>query len=494
MSDIVLLDCRRDVTLRDVANHRFHTATAALALAIAPLGVAGGEVALGIMVVVSLARAKDLWPVWLEALRTPLAAVFMLFVAWMSLSLLWSPDPAHGIDHLQCMRALLWAPLLYPLLRDPGSRVALLAALLVGVTVLALTQMWQFGQFHLGPGHSPRLMRFGGLHGEVGKAGMWSGAGVCIGAFLCVSPRLSRGMRVAAAIAMLCCLGGLCACATLRALVGAAFGLVTAAAVCLAIPPIGDRAGRVRVVLPVAVALAGVWFGAERRLLDRTATHEVVASVESPASGTVAVTTTPGAAMPARSATEDPARPDSIPTAAPARTASAAPTDGRPWYLALDSLPPRILWWQASWHSFLQHPVIGRGWGATPTIVAEYPGGAEFVAQYPQVLEQHPELLSPSQPHSLYLMTLAEFGGIGAVLLAAIVALVVRNCVRAVRCCAELGGPAAATALWFVAAGGDTVFNAAVFAAGAIFMAFTAPLPRDVWAPAEVDIGGGFAR
>jgi hypothetical protein len=61
-------------------------------------------------------------------------------------------------------------------------------------------------------------------------------------------------------------------------------------------------------------------------------------------------------------------------------------------------------------------------------------------------------------------------------------------------CCAELGGPAAATALWFVAAGGDTVFNTAVLAAGAVFMAFTAPLPRDVWAPAEVDISGGFAR
>jgi hypothetical protein len=80
------------------------------------------------------------------------------------------------------------------------------------------------------------------------------------------------------------------------------------------------------------------------------------------------------------------------------------------------------------------------------------------------------------------------------VLLAAIVALVARNCVCALHCCAELGGPAAATALWFVAAGGDTVFNTAVLAAGAVFMAFTAPLPRDVWAPAEVDISGGFAR
>jgi O-antigen ligase len=110
--------------------------------------------------------------------------------------------------------------------------------------------------------------------------------------------------------------------------------------------------------------------------------------------------------------------------------------------------------------------------------VSEYPGAAQFLAENPRVLAQHPSLLTPSQPHSLYLMTLGEFGGVGAILLTAIVALVVRNCVRAVRCCAELAGPAAATALWFVAAGGDTVFNAAVFAAGAIFMAFTAPLPR----------------
>jgi len=430
---------------------------------LAPLGVAGGEVALGTLIGVSLVRAGVLWRVWLEALRTPLAVAFALFVAWICLSLLWSPDPAHGIDQLQCMRALLWAPLLYPLLREPGARIALLAALLAGITVLALTQMWQFGQFHLGPGHSPQLVRFGGLHGEVGKAGMWSGAGVCIGAFLCVSPRLSRGMRIAAGIAMLCCLGGMCACATLRAMTGAAFGLVTAAAVCVALPAVGNRARRWWIVLPVAVALAGTWLGAERRWLDEAANH---------------------AGLPAQ------VSPVPVPTEASPATSDQDAT----WYLALDSLPPRILWWQASWHSFLQRPVIGRGWGATPTIVAEYPRGAEFVSRYPRVAEQHPELLSPSQPHSLYLMTLSEFGGIDAVLLAAIVALVARNCVCALHCCAELGGPAAATTLWFVAAGGDTVFNAAVLAAGAIFMALTAPLPRDVWAPAEVDISGGFTR
>jgi O-antigen ligase len=479
------MELRVEVFGRDPAAHQFHLAVATLAMFLAPLGVAGGEVALGTLIGVSLVRAGVLWRVWLEALRTPLAVAFALFVAWICLSLLWSPDPAHGIEQLQCMRALLWAPLLYPLLREPGARIALLAALLAGITVLALTQMWQFGQFHLGPGHSPQLVRFGGLHGEVGKAGMWSGAGVCIGAFLCVSPRLSRGMRIAAGIAMLCCLGGMCACATLRAMTGAAFGLVTAAAVCVALPAVGNRARRWWIVLPVAVALAGTWLGAERRWLDEAANHAGLPAQVSPVWAPASAASAPDAVAPDPAAAAQPA---------PTEAASTTPDQDRPWYLALDSLPPRILWWQASWHSFLQRPVIGRGWGATPTIVAEYPRGAEFVSRYPRVAEQHPELLSPSQPHSLYLMTLSEFGGIGAVLLAAIVALVARNCVCALHCCAELGGPAAATALWFVAAGGDTVFNTAVLAAGAVFMAFTAPLPRDVWAPAEVDISGGFAR
>ena len=48
-----------------------------------------------------------------------------------------------------------------------------------------------------------------------------------------------------------------------------------------------------------------------------------------------------------------------------------------------------------------------------------------------------------------------------------------------------LSGAAAATIMWFVAAGGDTVFNAAVLAAGAILMAFSAPLPRKADAAAR---------
>jgi hypothetical protein len=466
MSLLCLLDYRRDAAARDFAGHRFHTASACLALAIAPLGVVGGEVGLAILLVASVVRATTLWPLWLEALRTPIAAAFAIFLIWICLSLFWSPDPRHGIDHLQCVRALLWAPLLYPVLREPSSRIALLLALLTGITVLALTQLWQWGQFQLDSGHHVAQVRFGGLHGEVGKAGMWSGAGVCIGAFLCVSPRLSRGMRLAVAVAMLCCLGGLCACATLRALAGAAVGLVTAAALSVAFPPGRDRMSRWWVALPVAVALTGMWLGAERRWIAEAAPRESVGLVgEASAS---ASTTLPS---------------DSRPLSEHPTDRSAGPGADRPWYLMVDSLPPRILWWRASWHAFLQSPVIGRGWGATPTIVAEYPGGAEFVSRHPRALVQHPDLLSPSQPHSLYMRTLSEFGGIGALLLAAIVILVVRNCISAVRCCAELGGPAAATALWLVAAGGDTVFNAAVFAAGAIFMAFTAPVPRDGLSP-----------
>lgn len=455
--------------VRDFASHQFHVATAAVALLLAPLGVAGGEVALGILMAVSIARARELWPVWLDAVRSPIAAAFSLFTAWMLLSLVWSADPRNGADHIQCMRALVWAPLLYPLLGDIRTRVWLLCALLLGITVLALTQAWQWIAFEMSGAEAlSQLPRFGGLHGEVGKAGLWAGAGVCIGAFLSVSPHLPRVMRIAVAAAMLCCLAGLCACATLRAMGGTAFGLVIAAAVSMAATQSRSRPHRAWVILPVAVALAGLLLGADRRW-DATADRQVEA-----------------ARAGLSSAHETPEQQRTMPRAA----SEQAPHDGRladagaeavsdplrhvpGWLLALDSLPPRILWWRASWHAFLQHPVVGRGWGATPTIVSEYPGGPEFAAQNPQVLAQHPGLLSPSQPHSLYLMTLSEFGGVGAALLVAVVVLVARNCVRAARCCVELGGLAAATALWFVAAGGDTVFNAAVLAAGAIFMAFT---------------------
>lgn len=434
----------------DVLPQRLHLAVAATCVATAPLGIVGGEIAFITLLVVSIARARDLWPMWAQALRSPTTMAIGAFVAWAVASLAWSPDPVNGADRVQCMRALAWAVLLYPLLRDTDSRITLLLALVVGIALLALTQMWQWSSFFAAGGRTEKVLhRFGGLHGEVGKAGLWSAAGVCISVFLCTSERLSRRSRAIASVAMFCCLGGVCACATLRAIGGAAIGLVTCAVVGIALPRSeGGRSARAWVLVPLFVALLGLGMGAERRI------------------PWTVIFTQAGIPYPALT---DPYEPEDLPEGMTSEDQPGTPLLQR--LSAMKSVAPRLLWWRACWHSFTEHPVIGRGWGATPTIVSEYPGSAEFAAQHPVVAALHPKLLAPSQPHSLYLMTLGELGTVGIATLIAVGAIILRKSIQSVRACMELGGPAAASILWFVAAAGDTVFNAAVLGAGAILMA-----------------------
>lgn len=429
---------------------RLHFLVAAACLVIAPLGIVAGEVAFFTLLAVSLARAKALRAAWTQALRSPVAVAIAAFALWMTASLAWSPDPLNGVDRVQCMRALAWAVLLYPLLVDADARIKLLLALLAGIAVLALTQMWQWASFYSAGGRTEQVLhRFGGLHGEVGKAGLWSAGGVCIGVFLCTSERLSSRMRVMASAAMLCCLGGTCACATLRAIGGAAVGLVGCAAVGIAMAPPGRaRSTRIWVLVPVAVALVGLWLGAERRI--------------------------PWAVIFARAGIPYPAWTDSYRPADPLDDMNFEAQPGIPLlqrFSSMKSVAPRMLWWRACWYSYTEHPAIGRGWGSTPTIVSEFPGSAAFAAASPQIAALHPQLLTPSQPHSLYVMTLGELGTVGIAVLVAIAAIILRKSFTSVRDCIELGGPAAASVLWLVAAAGDTVFNAAVLGAGAILMA-----------------------
>lgn len=438
---------------------RLHFAAAAACVAIAPLGIVAGEAAFVVLLAVSLMRSKELWPVWAEALRSPVTIAIGSLAAWMVISLAWSPDPLNGADRMLCVRVLAWAVLLYPLLRDTDSRLTLLLALLVGIAVLSLTQMSQWATFYAAGGRTEKVLhRFGGLHGEVGKAGLWSCAGVCIGVFLCTSERLSRGSRALASAAMFCCIGGACACATLRAIGGAAVGLAVCALIGIALPlPDQRRSARAWVLVPLTVALLGLGLGAERR---------IPWTVMFLPAGTPSPVWT-------ESYQHDEDIDGAIIDALAADGMVIHDKQGIPVLqrlASMKSVAPRLLWWRACWNAYAEHPVAGCGWGATPTIVSNFPGSAAFAAANPQIAALHPKLLAPSQPHSLYLMTLGELGTVGIALLIGLGAIILRKSIRSVRACLELGGPAAASILWFVAAGGDTVFNAAVLGAGAILM------------------------
>jgi O-antigen ligase len=454
-----LLEARQEIELGDAADQRLHIAIAALALAVAPLGVVGGEVALVVLLGVSLVRARTLWPAWGEALRSPVTVWLAALVGWAGLSLLWSAEPSNGADRFQCLRALVWAPLIYPLVRERAARVVLLVALLSGITVLAVSQIWEWAHFGLFIAPRGELFarifaekRFGGLHGEVGKAGIWSAAGVCIGAFLSAGPGVHRYIRLFAAAATVICLCGLWACASLRAIIPTA----------VAMPLIALIAGSARraehaslrrwiLAVPVALALIGLALSVDRRM--------AIMSLEpAPASGAYDADNVPSAAHIADPASEE-----------------QTPLD---WILRRPSIAPRLTWWHSCWNGFRDHPLIGGGWGATPALVQSYrdaEAGSGTDSVHATNQRQAPVV---SQPHSLYLMVLGELGGIGFALLAGVVWRIGRYSLASARACIELGGPAAATLVWLMAAAGDTVFNSAVMACGAILMSFIAPLPR----------------
>lgn len=441
-----LCDIRHELELRDAADQRLHRVIAALALFLAPLGVVGGEVAFAVLLGASLARANRLWPVWIDALRSPVTPWLGALAIWAVLSLTWSPEPANGADRLWCLRALTWALLLYPLLREPRSRITLLLALLAGITVLGASQIWQWTHFGLFIAPKGELFeqifaekRFGGLHGEVGKAGIWSAAGVCIGIFLCASPRIHPHARLAAAAATLICLGGLWACASLRSIIPTALALPLAAFA--AWPAHRTHHGNPRhaaIAIPVLAILAGLIVCIDRRVEIMTVAPQAHATAVHPSA--------------------------SVPTPIA-------------WFLDRPSIAPRLAWWRGCWNGFCDHPLAGGGWGSTPVLIRTYED-AQGISDRESV-DGHSRRKAPavSQPHSLYVMALGELGGIGFALLMGAAWTLARYSVTAARACLELAGPAAATLVWLMAAAGDTVFNSAVLACGAILMSFVAPLP-----------------
>ena len=313
---------------------------------------------------------------------------------------------------------------------DARNRTTLLLALLVGTSVLAASQIAEWCHFLLVMvPHGEEFqrvfseMRFGGLHGEIGKAGLWSGAGVCIGMFMCMSRQLSRRTRIAVACATAVGITGVCVSGTVRTIGGIAVGACVSA-ICIATATAGRRPMRASIAVLTIAALLCMWWALDRRV----------------------------------------------------------EMDGASSIVTMRSVAARMFWWSACWHGFEQHPLFGWGWGSTPAIVADYPHGPAFAAANPAVVDLHPTLLSPSQPHSLYIMVLAELGIIGIALLGAILCMIARVTARSARLGVAHAGAAAATILWIVSAAGDTVFNSSVLAAGGIVMALMWPHTQ-----AEVD-------
>lgn len=186
---------------RDPLGHGTHVALAALHLIMLPLAHAPGAISFGILVTYAAMRLPATWRCYSALLRQPLLWLMILFVAWFSLSVLWSADKAEGLDEMGALRMLMLPLVLWPVL---DRAVLLVGAALLGIFAQNLVQFGQhFEVFGLESQSSGRIR--GMLHPI--QTGAWCAAAMCwhLSALL----HGSRWIRVISCLGLFAALVGL---------------------------------------------------------------------------------------------------------------------------------------------------------------------------------------------------------------------------------------------------------------------------------------------
>jgi len=119
-----------DAQARDPVGHRVHLALACVACACVAGPVSAIELGVLPLAAFFLARFPSARGVWIHGFGQPAVLATLALAAWMALSLLWSPRPSAGAEHLAQLRWILLVPLVYPVIDRRG---ALIAALVVGL-------------------------------------------------------------------------------------------------------------------------------------------------------------------------------------------------------------------------------------------------------------------------------------------------------------------------------------------------------------------------
>ena len=139
------------------------------------------------------------------------------------------------------------------------------------------------------------------------------------------------------------------------------------------------------------------------------------------------------------------------------------------------SIAQRLLWWQASWDAFREHPVAGLGTGATATWFDASPRIAEYAAGVPG---RDRTFFTAPHPHSVYFLTLAEQGLVGVLLMLATLTCTLRAAWRTARVRPLACGLLAAIVAWWVAGGFESVNLPARLVAPLMLVSAFACLPR----------------
>lgn len=123
---------------RDPLGDRIHAALACLGLFLVVGPVTATELAFAPLLVFFFVRAANAGPVWVHGFGQPAVLASLALMAWLGLTLAWSPDRAQGLDEIARLRWFLLPGLIYPAI---AHRRAMVTALALGLIVAGIAQL-----------------------------------------------------------------------------------------------------------------------------------------------------------------------------------------------------------------------------------------------------------------------------------------------------------------------------------------------------------------
>ncbi|HMN95930.1 MAG TPA: hypothetical protein PKC43_09890 [Phycisphaerales bacterium] len=378
-----------------------HAVAAVAIFAATPLGKAPANIAFAALVAAWLIRLPGTLAINAALLRLPLVWAAIAWLAWASLSGLWSPDRDQWADQMGALRALLLVP---AIVATPPRWRLWVAALLLGVNAINVVQVLQEAELlPLNP-RNPRRHAAYGLH--PGHFSTWCGIAVVL-SFGAMAQLRGRARWVLAGSAALALAG-----MAIAAGRGAILGLVVA--------------------LPIFAALA--W-----RLHGGSALRRSIG----PMAAIAAVALPLGLAAFALRGGLDGIRGQ---IAQLRQVSSGGDVTG--------AIGQRRLWYVAAIELSREHPARGGGLGFFNARLADAPSiraameEGTAAGRSPALLAH---VLDAAHPHSTPLHALVDLGAVGVAIAAALALTILATAFAAARCSPLGVAIFAATILWMVA-------------------------------------------
>ena len=401
----------------DLIGEPAHLVAAIVAIVCEAISTASASVGINILVLATLLRALALLPSWKQMLGQTWIKLLLIWIAWMALSIAWSPDMPRGFDRLGHLKFFIWIPMLWPLYKQWRW---LFAAFLLSAFVVQCIQL--AGAF--GATHQMQTLQAGMRHPTM--VGLWNAMALSCWLFLAVSVGW-QAMALCIPVAVFSAVGFVWA-GQRAALWGILIEIVIANIVLVFAVRGWMRRTCLRVVLGLIV-IGGVYFFIGEKLTGKVM-QLYNETTQSLTSGTKAV-------------------------------------KGSPEYKV--TFECRIAMWEMSMIAWRKHPIIGVGYGG-------YQIATDPIKDvvYPAI-----DIHGFETPHSTYVMILTENGIVGLALYLGFAAAFFVRAFRVVQVHPIRIGVFGGAVIWFAAAAADTYHMRGVFLSIGVIMMALAAMPVD---------------